>query len=133
MPASRSAAATTFAPRSWPSRPGLPTSTRILRGIESSRLGWERSFAPDYSRRAERAPRRAGPQAVPGARLLFVRVQRPHGLLVDAPRLVEIRGARWLRLAILVEARAHDPASQEIERRVGGLLGLEEPRAIVTV
>src|SRR5258705_10854255 len=31
MPASRSAAATTLAPRSWPSSPGLPTSTRILR------------------------------------------------------------------------------------------------------
>jgi uncharacterized membrane-anchored protein len=31
MPASRSAAATTFAPLSWPSRPGLATSTRIGR------------------------------------------------------------------------------------------------------
>src|SRR5215813_4384117 len=31
MPASRSAAATTLAPRSCPSSPGLPTSTRILR------------------------------------------------------------------------------------------------------
>src|SRR5262249_18385351 len=37
MPASRSAAATTLAPRSWPSRPGLPTSTRILRAIWSHR------------------------------------------------------------------------------------------------
>src|SRR6058998_545270 len=35
IPASRSAAATTLAPRSCPSRPGLPTSTRILRGIDS--------------------------------------------------------------------------------------------------
>ena len=35
MPASRSAAATTFAPRSWPSRPGLATRTRIGR-IDSS-------------------------------------------------------------------------------------------------
>src|SRR5271165_6138097 len=31
MPASRRARAMTFAPRSWPSRPGLATSTRILR------------------------------------------------------------------------------------------------------
>src|SRR5579872_2791700 len=31
MPASRNARAITFAPRSWPSRPGLATSTRILR------------------------------------------------------------------------------------------------------
>src|SRR3954454_9706524 len=29
IPASRSAAATTLAPRSWPSRPGLATRTRI--------------------------------------------------------------------------------------------------------
>src|SRR3954447_15981299 len=29
IPASRSARATTFAPRSWPSRPGLATTTRI--------------------------------------------------------------------------------------------------------
>src|SRR5579864_3805784 len=31
MPASRRARAITLAPRSWPSRPGLATSTRILR------------------------------------------------------------------------------------------------------
>src|ERR1700721_340530 len=31
MPASRSARAMTLAPRSWPSRPGLATSTRIGR------------------------------------------------------------------------------------------------------
>src|ERR1700729_2817100 len=30
MPASRSARAIIFAPRSWPSRPGLATTTRIL-------------------------------------------------------------------------------------------------------
>src|SRR3954454_6448190 len=31
IPASRSARAMIFAPRSWPSRPGLATTTRILR------------------------------------------------------------------------------------------------------
>src|SRR5216684_320417 len=31
IPASRSAAATTFAPRSWPSNPGFATSTRMGR------------------------------------------------------------------------------------------------------
>ena len=31
MPASRSARAMIFAPRSWPSRPGLATTTRIFR------------------------------------------------------------------------------------------------------
>src|SRR3954464_14413769 len=35
MPASRSAAAITRAPRSWPARPGFATSTRILRSIRS--------------------------------------------------------------------------------------------------
>src|SRR6266542_2235569 len=30
MPASRNARANTFAPRSWPSRPGFATSTRIF-------------------------------------------------------------------------------------------------------
>src|SRR3569623_2117251 len=33
MPASRSARAMIFAPRSWPSRPGLATTTRILRCV----------------------------------------------------------------------------------------------------
>src|SRR5688572_7119615 len=32
-PASRSARATILAPRSWPSRPGLATTTRILRSV----------------------------------------------------------------------------------------------------
>src|SRR5215218_4154860 len=33
MPASRSARAMILAPRSWPSRPGLATTTRILRAV----------------------------------------------------------------------------------------------------
>src|SRR4051795_3059517 len=33
IPASRSARAMIFAPRSWPSRPGLATTTRILRAV----------------------------------------------------------------------------------------------------
>src|SRR4051794_31109422 len=33
MPASRNARAMIFAPRSWPSRPGLATTTRILRAM----------------------------------------------------------------------------------------------------
>src|SRR3954447_21015809 len=35
MPASRSAAAMTRAPRSWPSSPGFPTRTRILPSMRS--------------------------------------------------------------------------------------------------
>src|SRR5689334_6702133 len=39
MPASRSAAATTFAPRSWPSRPGFATSTRMGRSMTMKLVG----------------------------------------------------------------------------------------------
>src|ERR1700749_659916 len=35
IPASRRARAIIFAPRSWPSRPGLATTTRILRAIRA--------------------------------------------------------------------------------------------------
>src|SRR3954452_8963591 len=41
MPASRRARAMIFAPRSWPSRPGLATTTRILRAMPD-RLNDER-------------------------------------------------------------------------------------------
>src|SRR3954463_10246826 len=37
MPASRRARAITLAPRSWPSRPGLATKTRIRRSIQRCR------------------------------------------------------------------------------------------------
>ena len=50
-PASRSARATTFAPRSWPSRPGLATTTRMGTGHGSwwdvDRDGLEGSAGPD--------------------------------------------------------------------------------------
>src|SRR4029079_17954519 len=46
MPASRRDAATTLAPRSWPSSPGLPTSTRILRSMHP--------LNPDSSERVRR-------------------------------------------------------------------------------
>src|SRR6476660_7739661 len=39
MPASRSARAMIFAPRSWPSRPGLATTTRILPRDAASTAG----------------------------------------------------------------------------------------------
>src|SRR6185436_7343477 len=47
IPASRSAAATTLAPRSCPSSPGLATRTRILRCMHAPKrteVGWFRSF-----------------------------------------------------------------------------------------
>src|SRR5512147_207296 len=44
-PASRKALAMTLAPRSWPSRPGLPTSTRILRSSMAVRANESTSGA----------------------------------------------------------------------------------------
>src|SRR5580658_9849245 len=55
MPASRKARAMTFAPRSWPSKPGLATSTRMrgsiyilmvaLRVALARQIGWN---SPDF-------------------------------------------------------------------------------------
>src|SRR6185436_15769723 len=54
-PASRRAAATTFAPRSWPSRPGLATITRnFLRLACFIGLPIDRRFAPFSELRLER-------------------------------------------------------------------------------
>src|SRR5262245_4566089 len=78
MPASRSARATTFAPRSWPSSPGLATSTRILRvpgcfaagsvvpaPVMSSENGRFGVLAPDLAQRvAHLAQRRVGPRGL---------------------------------------------------------------------
>ena len=73
MPASRSARAMIFAPRSWPSRPGLATTTRILREFTRRRLAGATSrcgppagrararCAGAGSRRARGSPGRARP------------------------------------------------------------------------
>src|SRR3954464_12729771 len=45
MPASRSARAMIFAPRSWPSRPGLATTTRIFRAVAAV-IGWSLVAVP---------------------------------------------------------------------------------------
>src|SRR3954470_3947147 len=66
MPASRSARAMIFAPRSCPSRPGLATTTRILRAVAALTGG-----ADPPSRRPPRAspwPVRAALGAPGGAR-----------------------------------------------------------------
>src|ERR671928_2234010 len=75
MPASRSARAMIFAPRSWPSRPGLATTTRIffvLLGagsvIVARRRAGSYSAAPvgarDATGQLARRPRRSGPPRV---------------------------------------------------------------------
>src|SRR5437867_3680267 len=63
MPASRRARAITFAPRSWPSSPGLATSTRI--GGRMVRGGSFRVRAEDGPQRvADFAQRRVGADGV---------------------------------------------------------------------
>src|SRR6476646_7141807 len=51
MPASRSARAMIFAPRSWPSRPGLATTTRILRLLPCPAAGASDSAVPSIGAR----------------------------------------------------------------------------------
>src|SRR3979409_758812 len=67
MPASRSAAATTLAPRSWPSRPGLATRTRMGRIVPINLAGAPpaRQLAPP--RHEEHFARAPGERAIPEA------------------------------------------------------------------
>src|SRR5262245_46935584 len=116
MPASRNAAATTLAPRSWPSRPGLPTSTRILRGMF---LLWRV--------RAECCRTIARGSFVSGL------VQLLLGFLVLAPRLIEVLRTDRDGIAVRILGDSHHAALQQVERGTRGFLGLEEPCAIVAV
>src|SRR6185312_9233275 len=98
MPASRSAAAITRAPRSCPSRPGFATSTRILRSIVSEPrrglIGAELLFqgGGDLADRAIRAHR-----------LADVRLEVP--LAPGRLRQCAQCGARLLRVALLADLR----------------------------
>src|ERR1041384_6137648 len=74
IPASRRARATTFAPRSWPSSPGLAITTRIRPCATAtsatflvlpSRRGAARTYLGRYYRRAIRHPDRKEHRAVP--------------------------------------------------------------------
>src|SRR5215213_6485372 len=62
IPASRSARAMIFAPRSCPSRPGLATTTRILRLLTGGRLARARGLPADAPRGASRLQRAAAAQ-----------------------------------------------------------------------
>src|SRR5690606_39377896 len=81
MPASRSARAMTFAPRSCPSRPGLATKTRILRW-ETAAVGNDAtSYWTGFSRRLQNLDlivfAKYGPQLVHDLALCCV---GPHSL-----------------------------------------------------
>src|ERR1051326_632549 len=85
MPASRSARAMIFAPRSWPSRPGLATTTRIFRLAGSGMPA-----ADCMARRAHDAERH-----------LHAGVDRAHDHVATAAR--HPAGERALRLRAGVE------------------------------
>src|SRR5258706_15503248 len=114
MPASRNAAATTLAPRSCPSSPGFPTSTRILRCMPIPQ-------GP--------SPRRDSALVV----LVRLHRQRLLGLVVRAARHHEVLGAHGDRAPLLVALPAHDPLLEQRQRHARRLLCLEGVRPVVVV
>src|ERR1700694_3847156 len=113
MPASRSARAMILAPRSWPSRPGLATTTRILlwvlEAVEDMAAGaLSIGLGRPGASGAGRAPRGSGGQALGGG---------------------EASGARGA-----ATAGAHDP-SHRGEHRTGADRGdhLQSPRKPIEV
>src|SRR4051812_32833012 len=68
MPASRRARAMIFAPRSCPSRPGLATTTRILRAVDGALLAASSAEASMGGGSVELRGQRAGGQRAGGQR-----------------------------------------------------------------
>src|SRR6266566_4123215 len=64
MPASRRAAATTLAPRSWPSRPGLATRTRMGRIVRINLAGAPAARQLDFPRDEQHLTRAARERAI---------------------------------------------------------------------
>src|SRR5581483_11882107 len=92
MPASRSARAMTLAPRSWPSRPGFATRTRILRSLTRAREG-ERGLTFCRQEEGGRGDPRAKPRRVA---LLHARAAVGHQLVRVVVRSEERRvGKEW--------------------------------------
>src|SRR3990172_12221078 len=111
IPASRSARAMTFAPRSWPSRPGFAIRTRIFFGIGTTSV--EERFLPYAEHLAHHvanlAERRTRPHRVEDVR---------HRVLVPSARLPQpVEGARVLPRV----ARPSDP-TEALELRAEGRL-----------
>src|SRR3989442_2179880 len=108
MPASRSARAIIFAPRSWPSRPGLAISTRILFCI----IG-EYHYAMEFAK-----PRESVCQAVMAGRLSELEVSVPLWFdVLDEQNVL----ASWLADNLQDIAPRQGPESK-VALAVGGLL-----------
>src|SRR5262245_52820769 len=110
IPESRSAAATTLAPRSWPSSPGFPTSTRILRCMPPPSAPFIQILA-----------------------LVELVSELRLGVLLDLPCRGEVLVADRNRIALRVAQLANDAGLDQLERRARGLLGLEAPGAVRAV
>src|SRR5437660_2655649 len=87
MPASRRARAITFAPRSWPSRPGLAINTRIGRsGIRGSLAHARRFRSLGIWLRHRRAARPKGLDRAPDPSLALAPAARASSPLGDFAR-----------------------------------------------
>src|SRR4051794_29427378 len=106
MPASRSARAMIFAPRSWPSRPGLATTTRILRAM-AWRLNDER-VAGCAREVAARAPNRQA-----------WRVLRPH----EHPDAADLLRTEHAAARVLATAEGEHEAYPALLAAIGTSLG----------
>src|SRR5262249_32922005 len=73
MPASRRARAITLAPRSWPSRPGLATSTRILRSFAIFSDFIKQLFTTEAQRNPKRVVRPGSPCGKPCTEFISLR------------------------------------------------------------
>src|SRR5262245_26603956 len=126
MPASRSAAATTLAPRSCPSRPGLPTRTRILRCMRSPiGSGFQGTWRPSSSI--------ADPGTLARPWVLVPNRQLRLGGLVAPARLLEILRRRRDHALVVDGLQDHSLFQEQVQRRFGGFTGRERVEAKVPV
>src|SRR5215218_10865353 len=111
MPASRRARAMIFAPRSCPSRPGLATTTRILRLFTRGSLvsGAGAPAQPDPEPQRGEAERREAAHVDPR------RGQRGAGALLRAGRRAAGRGARVGLAGGAAAARAAAPGGRGLD------------------
>src|SRR5436309_1866542 len=131
MPASRSARAITFAPRSWPSRPTFAITTRVLPAIRRPASRATRPRPPGArrtSRPSSRPPSRPRRSAAAGYGPASPQPQR----LVERVRVQRLRTAEHGRERL--ERRPHDVHLRLLrgQRDAGGLrVETEAQRALV--
>src|SRR5918912_1297705 len=123
IPASRSARAMTFAPRSWPSSPGLATRTRIFLSLISLHEDAERPVALNVARefRVAEEVTAHGRERLDGVR--EARVVEERQALVAHLELVEVLDAEGQRAEALFEGGFLPRVHPFIFFHLGNLLG----------